>query len=120
MDQTLLAFVFIGILVLVLLYNRKQVEIQKIMFPIIYFVLVRTTLGIRLMDRIAHVGRWVLKPLSTFAIGAAFVGMGLIVFELFRVLVTSIFSPTTVSGVGVVQPFVQDVPGTVFVPFLYF
>jgi len=118
--QSILAILFVIALTIFLYVRRNKIHVEKILFPIFYFVMYRTKLGLKWMNWIARKFGRVLKPLSTFAIGVGFLGMALIVVELFRTLYKVFTDPSAPAGVGIIQPFVPDVPGTIFVPFLYF
>jgi len=62
MDINLIfAIVFVIIMSAVIYFNRKQIVVQKIAFPLLYFVMLRTKLGLKLMDVIAKKFRWPLK-----------------------------------------------------------
>jgi len=118
--QTYAALVFFAVLSLVLYKNRKRVELQKIIFPLLYFAMYRTKLGLKAMDWLASKFRTPLKYLANFGIVIGFMGMALITFELVKNVFTMLTQPEAISGVGIVQPFVPNVPGTIFVPFFYF
>jgi len=62
----------------------------------------------------------VLMLLMLSMIGVGFLGMALITFELVRGLYMLVTLPEAPAGVGIVQPFFEGAPGTVFVPFFYF
>ena len=72
------------------------------------------------MDRWAKRYQNIILYLSNFIIFIGFLGMAFIIFELFRSLYKLITSPEALPGVGLIQPFFPDIPGTIFVPFFYF
>jgi len=118
--QSILALIFVILVTLFIIYKRKEIQVEKILFPVFYFVMYRTKLGLRAMDWIAIKFGRILRPASTVGIGVGFLGMGLICFELTRTLIKVFTSPQLPAGIGIIQPFVPNVPGTIFVPFLYF
>lgn len=118
--QTYTAIIFFAILSLVLILKRKKIDFQFVLGPLLYFAMYKTKLGLVAMDKLASKLRGFLKYLAYLGVVVGFLGMGLICFELFRNIVKLIMTPEAISGVGVVQPFAPNVPGTVFVPFFYF
>ncbi|MCX6707025.1 MAG: hypothetical protein NT001_02685, partial [Candidatus Woesearchaeota archaeon] len=51
--QTKAAIIFVLVLALILYLGRKRMEVQKILHPVLYMVIYRTQIGIKMMDRIA-------------------------------------------------------------------
>lgn len=115
--QTILVVIFLVLLGLVLYINRKKIFIQKILFPLLYFIMIRTKVGLNLMDRIAKRFSRPLKYVGYFAIFIGFAGMLLIAFELVRTLYGMVTRPEAIPGVGLVLPF--EVKGAFYVPFFY-
>ncbi|MBI4150005.1 site-2 protease family protein [Candidatus Woesearchaeota archaeon] len=118
--QSIAAIVFVLLLALLLYLNRQQLQIQKIFFPLLYVVMYRTKIGIPSMDTISKRFPKTLKWLGYTGIVVGFIGMVAIAVSLLHNLYNLIFVPAAVSGVGIVQPFAKDIPGTFFVPFFYF
>lgn len=118
--QSLLALIFVIGVCIFLYIKRKKIVFERILFPVFYFVMYRTKLGLKAMDWIAKRFGFLLRPFSYVAIGVGFLGMVVICVELVRTLLKTLLSAAAPAGVGIVQPFVPNVPGTVFVPFLYF
>ncbi len=118
--QLVSAIVFIALLALILYLTRSRLQIQKIAFPLLYVLMYRTKLGIASMDKTAKRFPRTLAWLGYMGIGIGFLGMAVIAFSLVHNLYTLIFVPAATSGVGIVQPFAKDIPGTFFVPFFYF
>ncbi len=118
MDYQLIAGIVFVIILTILLYKyRKQIEFQKVLFPIIYFAVFRTKLGIKQMDSLAkrHPKFWEWFGFAGIVVG--FLGMALIAWLLIDNLIKIITTPTAVPGVSLVLPF--KVKGTFFVPFFY-
>ena len=118
--QLVSAIVFVVVLVLLIITKRKKLHIQKILFPLLYFVMYRTKFGIRLMEKIAKRFSRQLKYIGYFGIFIGFIGMAFIMASLIGSSYNIIIKPEAPPGVGIVQPFKEGVPGTVFVPFFYF
>jgi len=117
--QAFAGLFFIIFLSLLLIHQRKRLHVQGL-FPALYFVMYRTSLGLDAMDYLGGKGRKFFKVLSPVIIGMGFLGMALITVELLRGLYATVMQPQAAAGVGIVQPFWEGVPGTVFVPFFYF
>jgi len=114
------AIVFIIALSIFLYSKRKKLQVQKLLFPLLYFVMYKTQFGVKAMDKVANKYQNFILKISKFIIFIGFAGMALIVFELGRSLYKIMTSPEALPGVGIVQPFFPDIPGTIFVPFFYF
>jgi len=109
-------FVFIAILTAFLVRNRKKIELQKMLFPMLYFILYKTKIGLKSMDSLSKKER--LVKIFTFAsVFIGFLGMATICVLLVHNLYKVAFFPSAVSGVGLVLPF--KVKGAFFVPFFY-
>ena len=118
--QSILAVVFILILSLFLLSKRKKIQFQKVLTPLIYFVMYRTKLGLKTMDKIAEKFSKPLKYLGYIGIVIGFIGMGFLGWSLVSNIYKLLTLPSAPSGVGIIQPFKAGVKGTVYVPFFYF
>jgi len=97
--------------------KRKNVEIQKLLFPLFYFILYRTKLGIKFMNKVAKRYRKQLKYIGYVGIFIGFMGMILISYELLKNFFNIVFRPETVSQVGLVLPI--EAKGVFYVPFFY-
>jgi len=111
------AIIFIILLGFFLWNKRKQVELQKALFPILYVVMCRSKFGIRSMERLAKKFPRSLKVLADISIILGFLGMLLISAELVMNTVDVFTSPAGVPGIQPVLPF--EAKGVFFVPFLY-
>jgi len=118
--QSWAAVIFIIALTVFLYSKRDKLIVQKILFPLLYFVMYKTQLGVKSMDKWAKKYQNFILKISSFIILIGFLGMALIVFELSRSLYKILTSPESMPGVGIVQPFFPNAPGTIFVPFFYF
>lgn len=119
--QLTAAIVFFLLLGIFLWFKRDKLEVQKPLFPVLYFFLYRTKLGLKAMDDYAKKFPTFLKWLSYAGVVVGFIGMiftmGMLVHNVYNIL----FKEVRV-GAAIVQPFVQTDPGSMFfyVPFFYF
>ena len=115
--QGIAAILFILLLTIFLIVKRKKIELQKILFPVLYFAMYKTKLGLRFMDSFAQKFKKPLYYLSFVAIFIGFAGMLLIAYTLFANWIRILTVPASVSAVVPVLPF--KVKGALFVPFFY-
>ena len=108
--------VFVLFLTFFLILKRKKIEIQKILFPFLYFILYKTKIGLKLMDKLSKKEKFV-KVFNFASVFVGFLGMAAICFLLGQNLYKLIFFPSAVSGVGLVLPI--KVKGAFYVPFFY-
>ncbi len=114
--QTIAAIVFLVVLSLFVYAKRKNLHTQGL-FPLVYFSMYRTQIGLKFMDRFAGKFNKTLKFLGYAGILAGFLGMVLLSFSLLQNLYSLIATPEAQPGVGLVLPF--KVKGAFFVPFFY-
>ncbi|MBS3159911.1 site-2 protease family protein [Candidatus Woesearchaeota archaeon] len=101
----LFAIIFYGILYLLFLKYRSRFDIQgKI------FVMLRTKIGLKLMDNIAKRCPRLLKYLGYFGILICFIGMGFIFYYLIKGTLDLMFKPDVIPILSPVLPGVE-VPG---------
>ena len=108
--------VFILLITLFLVLKRKNVELQKVIFPVLYFVLYKTKIGLHAMDRFSKNKKFV-KVFNLLSVIIGFAGMGLICVLLVYNLYKIAFIPEAISGVGLVLPI--KAKGVFYVPFFY-
>lgn len=116
MIDTIAAIVFIVLLTFFLFKKRKQLTVQKALFPIVYVLMYRTSFGIKTMDKIAK--RWprLVALFGDVSIVLGFLGMIAIGVQ----LVYSTFQLFTGSTTAAIQPVLPiEVNGVFFVPFSY-
>jgi len=118
--QELFAIGFIVLLAIFVYIERKKFVLQKIFFPVVYVLLYRTSVGLKAMDRLAKKAPRLLKKVGTIAWVVGYAGMLFIAYKLLENLYLLYFAKKSVPGVGILQPFSQNLPGTVYVPFFYF
>lgn len=110
MNYDLILLVIFGILLLILiLINKKKTEFQKILFPLLYFVIYRTKFGLNLMDKIANKNKKLFNILSYISIFVGFAGMAFILIFLINGAYGFFFKAQP-SPVGLILPGVT-VPG---------
>ncbi len=117
--DAILLIVFGFVLLAIILLNRKQVELQKILFPVLYLILYKTRWGIGLMDRLADRYRNFLKIFGYSCIGIGFLGMIYATYLIVSIMVKFILAPrTTDPGLSIVLPGTY-VPGVGQLSFFY-
>ncbi len=119
LDYFLLLFLGL-ILSAVLIMNKKRVEVQKILFPLIYLILYKTKLGLNAMNTIAKKvsKRW-REILSYTSITIGFIGMVFITYKFLESVYNYFFvKPDLV--VAVLLPSNQPlIPGLPPLHFMY-
>jgi len=115
--QSIAAIVFILGMFLLFLKYKNQFNIQKIFYPLIYFAMYKTKIGLKAMDRISKTAPRFLEYLGYFGVGIGFLGMGFIAFTLLQNLWHMLTAPAAQAGVALVLPV--KIKGTFFVPFFY-
>jgi membrane-associated protease RseP (regulator of RpoE activity) len=112
--------IFIVAITIFLIIKRKKVEVQKILFPFLYFILYRTNFGLKWMDRISSKHRELVKLFGYISIGFGFVGMIFISFQiLFSMLKFFIAPKITEVGMVLVLPG-TIIPGIGYLSFFHF
>jgi len=111
------AIIFIILMVIFLYLERKKVKIQRIFFPVLYFVMYKSKVGLKSMDLAAKRVPSLLKGLSFLGVLIGFLGMILIVIELLKNTFNLLLKPDVAPGIQPVLPF--EAKGVFFVPFVY-
>ncbi len=115
--ESVFAIVFILCLIIFLYAKRDKIKVQKLIFPLLYFILYRTKVGIKLMDKVANKARKFLHYLTYLVITVGFVGMIFISYALIKNIYIIFTEPSAMPGVGVVLPI--EAKGVFYVPFFY-
>jgi len=95
----------------ILIYiNRKKVVLQKIFFPVFYVIVLKTKLGIKLMEKCSKKYRNLLMFLGYWCAGLSFTGILILFVSLFKILfapkeagVSLVLPGTNIPGVGVLS-----------------
>ncbi len=118
MDFQEIAAIFFVILLLILWYiKRKDVQVDKIIFPAIYFLMYRTKVALKMMDSWAKKIPRIIEYAAYLGVLLGFVGMIFLAVSLVISLYNMLFVPGAVPGVMLVLPF--KVKGVLYVPFFY-
>ncbi|MBN1157196.1 site-2 protease family protein [Candidatus Woesearchaeota archaeon] len=118
MNTELVAFfVFVLSLSIFLYFKRERIQVQKILYPVLYFLMYRTKHGLKLMDSIAKRCRKAVRAFGYAGIVVGFAGMLVITYELLKNIQQIFITRQAVPGVGVVLPI--PVKGVFYVPFFY-
>jgi len=115
-----LIFVVIFGLVLLLLMRikKKNVEVQKIFFPVLYFVLYKAQWGLKFMDRISKKAPKFWRFLEYVSIAVGFGGMIFIMGFLVKGIYDFLFLKQP-SPINLLLPGVEIAPGIPTMTFLY-
>ncbi len=116
-SQIIAAIIFFLLIGIFLFVQRRKLEVQRILYPVIYFVLYRSKAGINWMNSISKNHPKLVRGLGYTGIGLGFAGMGFICYGLLSNIYQILFVPTAAPGVGLVLPF--KVKGAFYVPFFY-
>lgn len=118
LDFNLVLFILFVIAIgIFLLIKRKNLEVQKLLFPLFYLLLYRTQLGLKWMDTSSkkHPKFW--EWFGYIAIIIGFLGMIFISFILIDNILKILMVPGAKSGAGLVLPI--KAKGVFFVPFIF-
>ena len=113
---SLIAFVII--LSIVIVKHRKKLELQKLLFPVLYAGLYRTNFGLKFINKISKKYKEWIKLLGYIGIGVGFIGMVVIVVSIIQAAIIALVKPATQAGVALVLPQ-TNIPGIGFLPFWY-
>ncbi len=113
-------FVFIIIITIFLIFKRKKITVQKLLFPLFYFVLYRTNFGLKWMDKVSSKHRNLIRLFGYVCIGFGFVGLiGISLLILTSMLKFFIAPKVTETGMALVLPG-MSIPGIGYLSFFYF
>lgn len=111
--------IFILLMSIFLYIKRKEIDIQKLLFPIFYLILYRTTLGLKLMDKISKKYKELIKLIGYICVGFSFLGMLYISYGIIIIMLKFFISPkTTDTGFTLVLPG-TSIPGVGYLSFWY-
>ncbi len=116
--STKIAFILIVLFTAFLLYNRKNLDVQKVISWVLYVVLFRGKYGIKSMDKWSKRFPRTLRYAGIFGIGLGYLGMVAIGVVLVKGLFDFFFVPDALPSVMPVLPI--NVSWAVHVPLLYF
>jgi len=108
--------VFILVIGLFLYRNRRRIELQKIVYPVLYILLFRTNFGIRLIDRLGTRFREQVKFIGYMFIGFGFFGIFYISYAIIVMMLQFFRAPATTETVTLVLPGIS-VPGYGYLSF---
>jgi len=116
--QIIAAIVFVLVLVVFIVVKRKNVAIQKILFPFIYLILYRSGFGIKFMEKTAKKYNEAIKLFGYSAIGLSLLGMVYVSISMVITLLNLIITPITTPAVSLVLPF-TNIPGIGYLSFFH-
>jgi membrane-associated protease RseP (regulator of RpoE activity) len=115
--QTWLGIGFVIIMSVLLYRYRSKLQVTKLLFPLLYFVMWRTTWGLDAMDWLGSKLRRPIRWLGYAGIVVGFLGMAFITYSLLSSTVMLFLAPSAAPGIQPVLPF--PAKGVFFVPFAY-
>ena len=106
----LMLLIFAIALALLMYVKRQKVKVEKILFPVVYMILYRTKLGLKLMDKLGRKHERFVRIFGVVGIVLGFVGMIFILvvlsFGIWKFLFANGPAP-----VGLLLPGVKTAPG---------
>jgi membrane-associated protease RseP (regulator of RpoE activity) len=115
--QLIASIIFVILLGFLAYKNRKQLKLQRLLFPVFYILLWPSKWGIKTMDKVSQNHRKLIIVLGFFGIIIGFAGMAFIAVLLIDNLWKLLTVPTTIPGVKLVFPVKSKL--TFYIPFLY-
>ncbi len=116
--EVISAILFVVILTIILIKNRKKLKVEKLFFPLLYMILYRTTFGLKFMDRISSRFRKAVKIFGYISIVFGFIGMAFMFYIIIANTINLIIKPAvTEGGIALVLPF-TNIPGIGYLPFI--
>ncbi len=112
--------VFILLISIFLIFKRKKVFVQKLLFPLFYLIIYRTNFGLKWMDRVSEKHRNLIKLFGYCSIGLGFIGMIFVALSVLGSMISFFIAPkTTEVGMVLVLPG-TTIPGIGYLSFFYF
>src|SRR3989344_2521351 len=102
--------IFAVVLLVVMVFNRKRLKIEKILFPLFYLVLYRTKLGINAMKRISEKYPRLISFLGYLGIVVGFLGMIVVFYGLIKSAILIFTTTNPSAGVDILLPG-RQIPG---------
>ncbi len=115
--QGIIATVIVAVMIIFLIIDRKKIVVHGL-FPILYFALYKTRLGLNSMEWMAQKIPRILKTLGIAGIIAGFLGLIFISVELIRTTISILTQQSSMPGIMPVLPVKAS--GIFYVPPLYF
>jgi len=104
------AIIFLAILGLFLLSKRKKLTLQKIIFPVFYLIMFKTSIGLKFMEKYGKKYMDLIVFLGNCFVGFAVLGMITIFVLLSYTIIKGLFIPAAIPPVTPVLPYVP-IPG---------
>ncbi|MBD3354844.1 hypothetical protein GF361_02575 [Candidatus Woesearchaeota archaeon] len=116
--QVIAAVIFVLFLVFFIIKKRKNIVLQKILFPFLYLVLYRSNFGIKFINKFAKKYREWIIFFGYCCVGIGIVGMVFISINIILMIWTLITAPVSQPGVALVLPF-TNIPGIGYLSFFH-
>jgi membrane-associated protease RseP (regulator of RpoE activity) len=110
--------VFFVLLTSLVVYKRKSIEIQKMLFPVVYAGLYRSNFGLNFINKFSGKYNVWVKLFGYCSVGFGFAGLVAMVFGIIYSLFVVFTVPSAPSSVGLLLPQ-TNIPGLGFLPFWY-
>ncbi|MFH1850305.1 MAG: site-2 protease family protein [archaeon] len=116
--QVVAAIGFVLFLAIFTYLHRKNIVLQKLVYPLFYMILYKSNFGLGFMDRCAGKYREFVKFAGYCFIGLGVTGMILISYSILALIWNLIKTPSAASGFSFVLPFTH-VPGIGYLSFFH-
>lgn len=116
--EIIAAILFVLFLLVFILIKRKNITVQKILYPLLYLVLYKSNFGIKFINKTAQKHKELIKFFGYSCIGLAVFGMIYISINVIAMIYTLIVKPAAVPGVALVLPFTH-IPGIGYLSFFH-
>jgi membrane-associated protease RseP (regulator of RpoE activity) len=116
--DVIIAILFVLVVSIFLIKNRKKLKIEKMLFPVLYLILFRTKFGLKFMDKIAKKYTKAVKIFGFISIFFGFIGMVYVLFSIILNTINLITKPAvTEGGMALILPF-TEAPIIGYLPFV--
>ena len=116
--QVIAAVIFVILLAVFVFLKRKNIVLQKLIFPFLYLILYRSNFGINFMNKFAKKHKELIKFFGYSCIGLSIIGMIFISINIIMMIYQLFTTPTVEAGVSLVLPF-TTVPGIGYLSFIH-
>ncbi len=109
--------VFVVLMIIFLVYKRKKLALQKILFPFLYLILYRSNFGLKFMRKIAKKYRQIVILFGYCSIGLGFLGMIYASYSIVYMIIKFLLAPkVTDTGAALLLPG-TNIPGLGYISF---
>ena len=116
--EIILLSIFIIFVSTFLFFKRKNITLQKIIYPFLYLILYRSNFGIKFMEKFSKKYKEIIIFFGYCCIGLSVIGMIFISLNIILMLYSILKTPSISPGVALVLPF-TNIPGLGWLGFLH-